>query len=126
MIKRMNPILFAALWLVVVANSFATETFENVALYVVSESESGPTLAFDGFRSAPFAESPVVSDEPNSGIVDVKTLADAIGTAPNLDAAKVGELAGAELNGDARGRQNHVDSRDGAASSSGRGDRLGE
>lgn len=98
MIKRMIPILFAALWLVVVANSFATETFENVALYVVSESESGPTLAFDGFRSAPFAESPVVSDETNSGIVDVKTLADAIGTAPNLDAAKVGELAGAELN----------------------------
>ena len=76
------------------------ERYENVVLFNVEGSDKGSVVRFDGFRRAPIDAEVVLSDSINCGIDSFEKLSKALGVAPNLNAAKIGDAVGWEL-GDA-------------------------
>lgn len=76
------------------------EKIQNAVLYSLSEVEGRQTLVYDGFRTAPVAENVVVVDAIGAGVDDLPKLTAALGTGPDWDALKFGDVVGETL-GDA-------------------------
>ena len=77
-----------------------SKTFENVILYCVSESDGQTSIMYDGFRVSPFGDKVEIVDRTSSGIGDLEKLASEIGTSPEIEQARLGDVLGDTL-GDA-------------------------
>ena len=73
------------------------ERYENVVLFNVEGSDKGSVVRFDGFRRAPIDAEVVLSDSINCGIDSFEKLSKALGVAPSLNAAKIGDAVGWNL-----------------------------
>ncbi|MBR5758455.1 MAG: gamma-glutamyl-gamma-aminobutyrate hydrolase family protein [Thermoguttaceae bacterium] len=82
------------------ASAAESKLYENEVLYCVSESDGQKTIMYDGFRISPLADDAVIVDETSEGIDSLTKLDSAIGVAPNIEDARLGDTIGDTL-GDA-------------------------
>lgn len=96
--KRITFLLFF-LFLITSLNAWGADskTFENVALYCVSESDGQKSIMYDGFRVSSLEDKVEVVDRTSSGIDNLKRLASEIGISPDVEQAKLGDVLGGAL-----------------------------